>query len=214
MNENPTYFAIIPANVRYSNIRANCKLLFGEITALANKKGYCFASNSYFAKLYGVSKNTISSWISELKQNNFISVKIIKNESNQVIERRIGINQNKEGGTFSNLEDNKQENNKTNNILLRKEQFYEEVFNLCFAEKSLDDTQAKNFFDYWTEPNKTKTKMRFEMEKTWSTNQRIQRWLRNQKEWNIDNKKTKKDKIKSQMESWISARKLIQKNHN
>jgi len=209
MNENPTYFAIIPANVRYSNIRANCKLLFGEITALANKKGYCFASNAYFARLYGVSKNTISSWISELKQNGFISVKIIKNEFNEVIQRRIGINQNEEGGIYPNLEDNKQENNKTNNILLRKEKFVDEVNSF-----EIDDFTKKSFIEFWSETNQSKSKMRFEMEKTWSTNLRIQRWLRNQKQWNIDHKKTKKDKIESQMESWISARKLIQKNHD
>jgi hypothetical protein len=209
MNENPTYFAIIPANVRYSNIRANCKLLFGEITALANKKGYCFASNAYFARLYGVSKNTISSWISELKQNGFISVKIIKNENNEVIQRRIGINQNEEGGIYPNLEDNKQENNKTNNILIRKEKFVDEVNSF-----EIDDSTKKSFIDFWSETNQSKSKMRFEMEKTWSTNLRIQRWLRNQKQWNIDHKKTKKDKIESQMESWISARKLIQKNHD
>tara|TARA_Y100001972_G_C7583619_1_gene292702 strand:+ start:250 stop:879 length:630 start_codon:yes stop_codon:yes gene_type:complete len=209
MNENPTYFAIIPANVRYSNIRANCKLLFGEITALANKKGYCFASNAYFARLYGVSKNTISSWISELKQNGFISVKIIKNEFNEVIQRRIGINQNEEGGIYPNLEDNKQENNKTNNILLRKEKFVDEVNSF-----EIDDFTKKSFIEFWSETNQSKSKMRFEMEKTWSTNLRIQRWLRNQKQWNIDHKKNKKDKIESQMESWISARKLIQKNHD
>jgi hypothetical protein len=195
--------------VRYSNIRANCKLLFGEITALANKKGYCFASNAYFARLYGVSKNTISSWISELKQNGFISVKIIKNENNEVIQRRIGINQNEEGGIYPNLEDNKQENNKTNNILIRKEKFVDEVNSF-----EIDDSTKKSFIDFWSETNQSKSKMRFEMEKTWSTNLRIQRWLRNQKQWNIDHKKTKKDKIESQMESWISARKLIQKNHD
>ena len=32
---NPSYYAIIPASVRYSDIIPNAKLLFGEITALA-----------------------------------------------------------------------------------------------------------------------------------------------------------------------------------
>jgi hypothetical protein len=32
------------------------------------------------------------------------------------------------------------------------------------------------FFDYWTEPNKSKTKLRFELEKTWDTKRRLNTW--------------------------------------
>ena len=76
MNEKPNYYAIIPANVRYSDLKPNAKLLYGEITALSNKDGYCFASNNYFANLYNVNKNTISSWITDLKNRGFIVVTI------------------------------------------------------------------------------------------------------------------------------------------
>ena len=62
----PNYYAIIPANVRYSNLKPNAKLLYAEITALSNKLGYCYARNGYFAELYGVNKNTVSRWISDL----------------------------------------------------------------------------------------------------------------------------------------------------
>ena len=47
-----SYYAIIPANVRYDpDLTPNAKLLYGEITALTNDKGYCWASNNYFANL-------------------------------------------------------------------------------------------------------------------------------------------------------------------
>ncbi len=42
---------------------------------------------------------------------------------------------------------------------------------------SEDDKNA--FIDYWTEPNKSKTKLRFELEKTWDLSRRIKRWSSN-----------------------------------
>ncbi len=71
--EKPSYYAIIPANVRYDkNLSANAKLLYGEITALCNDKGFCWASNKYFANLYGVSLRSISRWISILTEKGYI----------------------------------------------------------------------------------------------------------------------------------------------
>jgi len=78
------YYAIIPASVRYSNISSSAKLMYGEITALCNKKGYCWASNQYFAELYNVSNRSITNWISELKQLNAISIADGSNESRKI----------------------------------------------------------------------------------------------------------------------------------
>ena len=70
MNEvefKPSYYAIIPANVRYDKrLSANAKLLYGEITALANSTGYCYATNRYFAELYDVTNTSISLWVKQL----------------------------------------------------------------------------------------------------------------------------------------------------
>ncbi len=68
MKENPSYYAVIPASVRYDNsIAASAKLLYGEVTALSNQKGYCFASNGYFAGLYGCTPQAISKWFKQLE---------------------------------------------------------------------------------------------------------------------------------------------------
>lgn len=70
-----SYYAIIPASVRYDkNLSPNSKLLYGEITALSNEKGYCWANNAYFSHLYDVSNRTITNWVNELKKAGHIIV--------------------------------------------------------------------------------------------------------------------------------------------
>lgn len=80
MSEQPNYYAIIPARVRYADIMPNAKLLYGEITALANQEGYCWATNGYFAKLYKVSEKQVSLWFKQLVDHKFIEIELIKNE--------------------------------------------------------------------------------------------------------------------------------------
>jgi len=89
--EKPSYYSVTPAKVRYDEeLKANEKLLYGEITALTNKNGYCTAGNQYFADLYKVHKKTVSDWISHLKEKGYIEVEIIY-EDKKIIERRIYI---------------------------------------------------------------------------------------------------------------------------
>ncbi len=84
-----SYYAVLPANVRYDkNITPNAKLLYAEITALCNDKGYCWAGNAYFAELYGVTKTSISNWISSLQKNGYIDIQLIYKENSKEIQSR------------------------------------------------------------------------------------------------------------------------------
>ena len=87
------YYAIIPAEVRYDkDLPPNAKLLYGEITALCNDKGYCWATNQYFADLYKVSKITVSRWISTLNRKGYISIDTLYREgTKELIGRHIYI---------------------------------------------------------------------------------------------------------------------------
>ena len=119
---NKSYYAIIPANVRYNdNLTPNAKLLYGEITALCNEKGFCWATNNYFSELYKVEKGTISRWISQLEKNNHISTKFIYKKNSKEIEKRIikidGMKIKDKGGINNIVKDNIYStiNNNTNN---------------------------------------------------------------------------------------------------
>ncbi|MBF8029183.1 helix-turn-helix domain-containing protein [Staphylococcus capitis] len=89
MSEQPSYYSIITANVRYDNrLTDSEKLLFAEITSLSNKFGYCTASNNYFAKLYEVTKRTISARVNNLKEHGYLKIEF-DYKGNEVKQRRM-----------------------------------------------------------------------------------------------------------------------------
>ena len=145
MEEKPNYYAVIPANVRYDeDLKANAKLLYGEITALTYKTGICYASNNYFARLYQVDASAISKWVKNLQDKNYISVNYVK-ENNQIIRREIrivGIDKyqyvlTKDNGGY--CQKNKENNTSINNTSIkenvkRKDYFEDEELNNLFNE--------------------------------------------------------------------------------
>lgn len=120
--ERPNYYAIIPANVRYSDVTANAKLLYAEITALSNKTGTCWASNKYFADLYGVKERAVTDWVAQLVEAGFISTKITKAAGNR---RYIRITEvpivNNHHSYSENSPVNNNKTNKTTYVKLEKE---------------------------------------------------------------------------------------------
>lgn len=85
MSENPNYYAIIPASVRYDDALTDFeKLVFGEISALANKQGFCSASNFYFAGLYKKSESTISRAVANLEEQGHIRSTIEENYKRKI----------------------------------------------------------------------------------------------------------------------------------
>lgn len=90
VKENPNYYSVIPASVRYDKrLNPNTKLLYSEITALSNKSGKCWASNNYFASLYGVDRRTIIRWVKELKECGYINIEHVYEIGKKEIKERI-----------------------------------------------------------------------------------------------------------------------------
>ena len=101
------------------------KLIYIRIVGFCRNDKYnntCFASNGYFANLFGVKPNAISVTIKKLKDLDLINVKYIRNE-NLVKQRSITLKSNVWKGISNNEVVNKEEeitymkeyNNKINN---------------------------------------------------------------------------------------------------
>jgi hypothetical protein len=109
--EKPNYYGIIPASVRYDqDISSSSKLFYAEISALANVKGICWASNKYFANLYGVQPTRISVWVKELETKGYIRTKTIAGGY-----RGISLITNPYGKAEAPLLENQKHNKQTNN---------------------------------------------------------------------------------------------------
>lgn len=152
------YYAIIPANVRYDNeLNPNAKLLYGEITALCNEKGYCWSNNDYFSKLYNVSKTSISKWINLLVEKKYIKSEILyKENSKEIIGRHLYILNTPIEDNFNTpieeklntpieekLKDNNTLNNNVDNNIIIKEKF--EKFYSEYPRKVKKDLVRKWF---------------------------------------------------------------------
>jgi hypothetical protein len=72
---------------------------------------------------------------------------------------------------------------KENNIQERKLKFADTLkpFLETYGKDLLND-----FYNYWTEPNHSNTKMKFELNKTWSIEGRLRTWAKNDKNFNKD----------------------------
>ena len=135
MEEIEESYSIIPAKVLYNKgLKANEKLLYSMILSLSFQKGYCYATNNYFTEKLDANPKTVSDWISDLRDKNFIKCEYVKGENKQIIQRKIYINdlqyplnngylyQSKNGQAIhQNMEDNNiRFNNKNNSICHRK----------------------------------------------------------------------------------------------
>ncbi len=92
------YYCVIPAKVLCDNeLLADEKILYGHISALANKEGYCYASNDYFEKSFmgkngkPKTKATVIHWLNHLEEKGYIKrINLFHKENpNQIIQRRI-----------------------------------------------------------------------------------------------------------------------------
>jgi len=76
-------------------------------------------------------------------------------------------------GHMTSHMENENENENINTIRDKIERFKKEVDQLS---ESYPNSMLEDFFDYWSEKNKSGTKMRWELQKTWEIGKRLKNW--------------------------------------
>ena len=197
----PNYYAILTSEVRYNeNLTPNAKLLYAEITALINMNGVCFASNSYFANLYGKSKTTVSKWVSELVKEGFVEVKLTYKEGTKEIENRyitITKGGNRKQGVnplVKKLKDNTTILN-TNTTYSNKKPSVEEIKQYCLERNNGID--AEQFYDFYESKN-------------WFVGKnKMKNWQAAVRTWEKRKQKTTTSKIDQQLDNYNNAKKHL-----
>lgn len=154
---NKSYYAIIPAPIRYDkDLQPNAKLLYGEITALANEKGFCWATNEYFSSLYGVSEVSISKWVNSLIKKDYIASEMIYKDGKTYRYLTIVYDGIKEKFNTP-LKEKLKDNNTIKNTTIKeinKESFSDEDLHLWFSKvyeiypRKVSKVQAKETFEH------------------------------------------------------------------
>ena len=199
--EKPNYYAVIPAQVRYSKkLTPNAKLLYAEITALCNMNGKCTASTEYFCKLYEVSRVSIQKWLKILEDNKHIKrVNIYKQGSKEILTRVITL-VNIPGKEKLTDNINTKVYNNTNTTYSNKGRFnkptLDQVNDYCIERKNNVDAEA--FLDFYESKDWKigKNKM-----KDWKAC--VRTWERR------ETKKPTMSKLHSQINEWQEAKKLL-----
>jgi DNA-binding transcriptional regulator YhcF (GntR family) len=182
IHEYPSYYAVIPAHVRYDNhLSQSAKMMYGEITALSYATGRCFASNRYFATLYKVSISTVSRWIKQLVDCGYITNTLVYKDGSKEIETRYlqicdggmpePIRKNRKDNTTRNITIN----NSLASIEAREQAFIDSIKKPKYLN-AYGITMIDDFINYWTEPTRDNSKMRFELEKDFILPIRLKGW--------------------------------------
>lgn len=84
------------------------------------------------------------------------------------------------------------ETEKKNALDKRTEVFYQSL--IPYVER-YGKEMVRHFFDFWSEPNKSRTKMRWELERTFEINRRLSTWARRDKTFKHEDSRTTNQRI-------------------
>jgi len=152
-----------------------------------------------------ISIQSIRTCLSKLKSTGEITIEptskysiitIFNYDSYQTLETATNKQNNKESTSdqqttnkqLTTNNNEKKDKNVKNNMDVRKSKFYSLLVPYV---SEYNNTLVKAFYDYWTEPNKSKSKMKFELQQTWDLNLRLKNWAGRNKDFEKNNSEEK-----------------------
>lgn len=145
-----------------------------------NPKSDDYIINALFEQIKATLKRDLKKWERQREQRSEAGKKSAEVRASKLNERSTSVNETKRNPTVSvndsvSVNDNA---NKKNTIEDRKLKFSHTLkpFVDIYGKDMLND-----FYKYWTEPNKSNTKFKQELEKTWSLERRLETWKKNEK---------------------------------
>ena len=206
--EQQNYYAVIPSYIlNAKDITSDEKLLYALISSLSNDKGFCYASNAYFAKRFGKSESSIKRWLSNLVSKNYVSSKVNYKPGSKQVESRnlnicndLGPEMNPPGfkneptpGSKSELDSIKDINNKDYINIYKKKG--PKIPTLLEIQKQIElkgyDVDAEKFNTYYDANNWAGVK-------NWKL--RLATWHNNSK----DKPKKKEEPTDADIDSWVA----------
>ena len=148
MKDQPNYYSILTAEVRYDSLLTWFeRIMYAELSALANKTGECWASNKWFSDVFKQSTRTITRAITRLSERGYIKVSF-EYEGKQISKRIVkialpmdkkvmgSIDKNVDNPIDKNVRDNNTSNNNTSiNIYVRDEEDFQRFWDKLQGRK-------------------------------------------------------------------------------
>lgn len=189
-------FITLPNREKISGLDPNAQCLYIWLCYHANQSGECFPSRKLLAIEAGMSIDSIKRATKKLVDEGIIKKTTRKkgkqNITNiyEIIIGGVGANSTHLGavstegvGAVSTSELNPSSLTQSTEVALKEKmkKFEEEIQKVIYPNepKGKELEEIKKFFLYWTEPNKSRTKLRWELQPTWDTKRRLGTWFRN-----------------------------------
>ena len=137
--------------------------------------------NALFEQIKSTLKRDLKKWEAQREQRSEAGKKSAELRAMKSNERSTSVNETKRNSTVSvnvNVNDNVKEDNSIDSRKLKFAQTLKPFLEIYSKET------VRDFYEYWTEPNKSNTKFKQELQKTWSTERRLKTWDSN----NFNNK--------------------------
>lgn len=141
-----------------------------------------YVINALFEQIKSTLKRDLIKWEEQREQRSRAGKKSAEQRATKFNERSNSFNETQRNSTV-NVSVSDSVNDKKESLETRSLKF-KETLKPFIQEYGIE--MIRNFFGYWSEPNQTKKKMKFELEKTWDTKRRLETWSKREQTFNTN----------------------------